>query len=267
MMSEQRMMASATNMAGEKIGKLSDQEQDRLVSAIEAAIDVHQQDQFHAWILGPFHALLPYDSVVCMEINDHGEVRHVECLQHALAEAMTTEFLCNPVSGIAVQLARHFLGNVEVCGAVDATMLAALLDTRGFTSINSARPLHNAVVYRTKFISGVGYCLVLLNVPDSLLGRCKRLFKLLSAHLKMALARAIAAKEREQLAPLSQRELEILRWMGDGKSNREISTLLGISAITLRSYVNKLYRKLDVQTRAEAVNRGLSARVHGDKQS
>lgn len=60
-------------------------------------------------------------------------------------------------------------------------------------------------------------------------------------------------------APLTERELEILRWMGEGRSNREISAILDISAITLKNHVTKIYRKLDVQNRADAVARGLAA--------
>jgi DNA-binding CsgD family transcriptional regulator len=138
---------------------------------------------------------------------------------------------------------------------VDADVLVDLLDAEG----NRPDPglLRNAVIHRIRLISGVAYAFVLVNVPAEQIERCQQLFRLAASHLKMALSRALANPGRSHAAALTRRELEILQWMGKGKSNREISALLGISAITLKSHVSKLYRKLDAQNRAEAVARGL----------
>ena len=56
----------------------------------------------------------------------------------------------------------------------------------------------------------------------------KELALFLSLHLKMALSRALAAPERAKFAALTPRELEILRLIARGKSNREISVAIGI---------------------------------------
>jgi DNA-binding CsgD family transcriptional regulator len=109
------------------------------------------------------------------------------------------------------------------------------------------------VIHRVTLLSGSTFHIVLINVAADQAGRCRHLFKLLSSHLKMALSRSIAAPPSQTTPPLTERELEILRWMGTGKSNREISALLDISAITLKNHVSKIYRKLDVQNRADAV--------------
>jgi DNA-binding CsgD family transcriptional regulator len=67
-----------------------------------------------------------------------------------------------------------------------------------------------------------------------------------------------AARHGQEFHPATlARELETVRWMGEAMSNREISTILGISAITLKQHVSKIYRKLDVQNRADAVAQGL----------
>ncbi len=55
---------------------------------------------------------------------------------------------------------------------------------------------------------------------------------------------------------LSARETECLRLIALGKSNREIAEMLGISAETVKDYVQSLYRKLKVSDRAQAVSRG-----------
>lgn len=54
-------------------------------------------------------------------------------------------------------------------------------------------------------------------------------------------------------APLSDRELEVLRLLADGRSNPEIAAALSISRHTARAHVSNILRKLDATTRAEAV--------------
>jgi DNA-binding NarL/FixJ family response regulator len=51
---------------------------------------------------------------------------------------------------------------------------------------------------------------------------------------------------------LSPRELEVLRHLASGRTNREIADELGISERTVDRHVSNLYTKLDVSTRAAA---------------
>jgi LuxR family quorum sensing-dependent transcriptional regulator len=55
-----------------------------------------------------------------------------------------------------------------------------------------------------------------------------------------------------QLA-LTERELECMRWVADGKSDWEISMILKISSATVRFHVDRARRKLDAVTRPQAV--------------
>jgi ATP/maltotriose-dependent transcriptional regulator MalT len=51
---------------------------------------------------------------------------------------------------------------------------------------------------------------------------------------------------------LSRRELEVLRLVADGQTNREIATELGISDRTVDRHVSNVFSKLDVSTRSAA---------------
>jgi len=57
------------------------------------------------------------------------------------------------------------------------------------------------------------------------------------------------------LEPLTPRELDILRLMVDGLSNSRIAEQLFLSAGTVKWYVNQIYAKLDVHSRAQAIER------------
>ncbi len=54
-------------------------------------------------------------------------------------------------------------------------------------------------------------------------------------------------------SPLSEREYEVLNLISRGFSNAECGELLAISSNTVSSHIKKIYRKLQVNSRAEAL--------------
>jgi LuxR family maltose regulon positive regulatory protein len=64
------------------------------------------------------------------------------------------------------------------------------------------------------------------------------------------------AAGREPSEPLSERELAVLRFLPTNLSASEIGAELFLSVHTVKTHMRKLYAKLDVHTRAEAVQRG-----------
>jgi LuxR family maltose regulon positive regulatory protein len=59
----------------------------------------------------------------------------------------------------------------------------------------------------------------------------------------------------ELVEPLSEREIEVLRLVAAGLSNRQIAATLILSLGTIKSHVHNIYGKLDVRNRAQAVDR------------
>ena len=55
--------------------------------------------------------------------------------------------------------------------------------------------------------------------------------------------------------PLSPREREVLKLIGEGATNREIAARLYLSPHTIKDHTTALYRKLGVRNRAEAARR------------
>ena len=57
-----------------------------------------------------------------------------------------------------------------------------------------------------------------------------------------------------ELAPsLTERELEVIKALAQGKSNKEIARDLGISEKTIRNHASNIYRKLHIFDRTQAV--------------
>jgi LuxR family transcriptional regulator, maltose regulon positive regulatory protein len=61
--------------------------------------------------------------------------------------------------------------------------------------------------------------------------------------------------------PLSERELEVLRLIASGMSNRQISSELFVSVGTVKTHINNLYRKLDTHSRTQALARARELRL------
>jgi len=67
-------------------------------------------------------------------------------------------------------------------------------------------------------------------------------------------AAAVSGKPTEELSP---REQEVLDLLSQGFMYKEISDKLGISFETVRTYIRRIYEKLHVRTRTEAVAKAL----------
>jgi len=74
----------------------------------------------------------------------------------------------------------------------------------------------------------------------------------LTRQVIMRLGSNLRRPRRQLVEPLTERETQILRMVVEGKGNKAIANRLGLSEGTIKSHLRNIYRKLKVQTRAEA---------------
>jgi len=70
-------------------------------------------------------------------------------------------------------------------------------------------------------------------------------------------ARSTRRPRRGSPDELSDREVEVLELVADGRSNKEIGEELGLSALTVKSHLARIARKLGTGDRAELVARAM----------
>jgi DNA-binding NarL/FixJ family response regulator len=83
-------------------------------------------------------------------------------------------------------------------------------------------------------------------------GGARHVFESLGAAPDVARVDALAGIERSRPDGLSAREVDVLRSLADGKTNRAIASELGISTRTVDRHVSNIFAKLDVSSRSAA---------------
>lgn len=80
------------------------------------------------------------------------------------------------------------------------------------------------------------------------------------ARVVLDVLRTSASPQRESIE-LSEQELRVLRCMARGLVYKQVADELSISINTVRTYVRRLYKKLQTHTASEAVTKALRARL------
>jgi DNA-binding NarL/FixJ family response regulator len=71
--------------------------------------------------------------------------------------------------------------------------------------------------------------------------------------LQLESARRSYSEPGSPFHPLSEREMEVLNLVVEGKSNKEIASILGISHQTVKNHITSILRKFGVEDRTQAV--------------
>ncbi|MCU6498891.1 LuxR C-terminal-related transcriptional regulator [Rugamonas sp. A1-17] len=242
---------------------LSKVEQEYLLHAIEAVLPVRHARQLCLWTQGQFQALLPHQIMVCLQFGAQDEVQHVECMHSTVLDAGLLARLGDRSDGLALRLARHCRDGLRLPAMLDASGTGeARLPLAPFMDELRALGLDTLLVHGTERLPGGSTFFALFGLPHRPRPRHAYFLELLLPHLHLALQR-VGQQQRQARAgalarPVSAREMEILHWVREGKSNEEIGLILGISGLTVKNHLQRLYRLLGVSNRAHAIARGMA---------
>ena len=87
-------------------------------------------------------------------------------------------------------------------------------------------------------------------INDSIIARPVIAERVLKQFQEMALMGLVKEKVA---APLTSREIQILRHIANGNSNKQVAHVLGISEQTIKNHISAILRKLNANDRAHAV--------------
>lgn len=181
---------------------------------------------------------------------DTGNPEALAALSHALGEAALLD-------GEAAQAAEHFSRALEVLRAVDVPFEHAQIQVRAGVALAEAGEREAAVEQLAQ-----AYRIASKLGARPLAAEAARRLVALGEPVERRLGRR-AAGQLER-AGLTRRELEVVRLVAVGRTNREIGQELFLSARTVEMHVGNVLAKLDCRTRTEVAHkaelRGLLSR-------
>lgn len=238
---------------------------ERMLFAIEGSLKINGRVQFFLWSQGALQGVLPHDMLLCAFGDVAGSRFKYDIFSQTKCDPTVIEQIVDPVDGFLQRLVADWIAaRRSPCfyARGDAAIRdARLMDIRrlGFDSI---------VAHGAREINGSeGSFFIFFRAERHVGVNDAHLLDVIMPHLHMALYRMLP-NERESntheisaVNVLSSREIEVLSWVREGKTNQEIGQLLEISPLTVKNHVQKILRKLKVSNRAQAVAKGQSSRL------
>lgn len=140
----------------------------------------------------------------------------------------------------------------EVAGGDGLTYGTYLRSTRPELGVVLLAPRDDHLVFRALEAGISAY--VLRSTPvDELLAAVRHAAVAPGSFAGPDLAGVIARRRSRSASVLSTRELEVLGLLVEGLSTNRISTKMGVSESTVKTYLTRVYDKLGVRGRAEAI--------------
>jgi transcriptional regulator EpsA len=239
-------------------------EQEYLLTAIEASLHVRDARSCFLWTQGPLQAVLPHRILVCLQFGADDQLDHVECLHSNVLGRDAMQLLAHPCHGLAVRMARHCRNEATLPVSLEAGAQPAALAM--FEPELRAQGLDNVLLHGTEKLAGGATFFALFGMPQRPHARHAYFLELLLPQLHLAMLRigqgsGAGPSRGEGVRPVSRREMEILHWVREGKSNDEVGQILGISGLTVKNHLQRIYKTLGVRNRTQAVARGTALRL------
>jgi transcriptional regulator EpsA len=239
-------------------------ELERLLRFLEAAAAVRRRPQLFLLAQGELQDLLPHDLLLCAVRDPRRGGFRLDLYSGTPVADEAIGALLHPGHGLvrqAMTLWESRGGEPLLLGAKQAAVsgLGAGIEALRLSGVAG----HGVLDASGDTASFFAFC----RGTAPLTERQRLTLDLLVPHLHRALTQValhelrLAAAESGAPPPITDREVEILRRVREGKSNFAIAAELRISPLTVKNHVQKILRKLGVQNRAQAVARAIDCRL------
>ena len=241
---------------------------ERFLHVIEESLKISRRFQFFLWARGALQGLIPHEVLLCACGDIASKQIKVDTFSGGEEAREIVERLVAPADGLLIRIIRKWDGNGREPLPLSADAAVASADPLA----DELRRLgcDHALAHGAREVLGnEGSFFIFLQMAQAPTPRQAHLADLVMPHLHMALHRMLIWESDAQVSRggadsvLSVREAEVLRWVGQGKTNQEIGQLLDISPRTVKNHVQNILRKLGVSNRAQAVSKGHFAHLIG----
>lgn len=238
------------------------------VQVCEISLGVASRHQFEAWVRGPLNSLIPHFGLLVWSSGtacSPGESRVFQGESGGLGSFQSPGF---DATRFGMEARRRWRLADRVPTRLSSKCLAV-------ASSSLASPSVEYVVHGVQPLLGEPETLLALICDNSRdIEETMLLTRLIAPFLVLALHRldcaisphkpSIAVSHSSAChSPLSTREIRILECIRDGMTNAAIGSSLEISPFTVKSHLQRVFRKFQVSTRTQAVAVALSLGIIG----
>jgi transcriptional regulator EpsA len=247
----------------------------RYLALAQAGATVRRHVDLLDWLQGDFQHCVPHDILITGWGNfEEGSVQHDVLSKMPGVRSYAIGTACLPfllakmndcwVSGgrqprsLAFSEFEYLLGSAslpdsfcEALRGMRSAVVHGISDQRGkndcvYVFLSSRAPGPADAGYGAKVSTAVK---VLLPVVDTALRQI--------THLPQQQVQPVNAVKNlvEDTTGLSERETQIMAWVAMGKTNSEIGSILNISGFTVKNHMQRIFQKLNVFNRAQAVSK------------
>lgn len=245
------------------INEPSDSERGRFLHVMQESLLVDQHFRLLLWLQGELQYFLPHE-VLITAVGDFARGRVKLELVTASDGKSGGDCASCSLQRMACELFERWQKNGRQLVTIEGAEAVAMTAGCGCAMGEKARRGRTMLVHGLRDQrSGEDALYIMINSEHQPAERRAGLFSLMMPQIDFACRRAAerrcaqAASEEapaaDQLSGLSPREMEILDWVRAGKTNVEIGMILNISAFTVKNHLQRIFRKIDVINRAQAV--------------
>lgn len=247
--------------------QLSGQDAASLLAAITDAVAVRRRFQFFSWTQGRLQSLLPHGILVCGLPRGNGTGIFFDYFHNVPLPTSALSQLCHPRDGVAIQLLETWreYGSEPLAVSNQTPRHASLLSA--LENLGMGPTLAHGIPFEQSNVGAHGFfAFVSLRAPPGSREVC--IASLAVPYVFSAYCRALT-RDRTPVSvssepvdgALSEREVEILHWVREGKSNHEIGMVLSISPLTVKNHIQRILRKLQASNRTQAVTKAIAMRL------
>ena len=236
---------------------------EQVFNVIQKSFPINKHVDFFNWLQGSVSEVLPHDILVAAWGDFEGGDLNFDVSSN-IEEIRTQKLIDAPgvFSYLMTNLHQRWIDNGERWFRINFFDAAGINAQSPTAFTRKLVGMNSLLVYGVRDTRGKNDCIYVFfdkarefQVQQSVLG-------LLMPHVDAALRRVEYMEtpiteeemiEELNLGGLSEREHEILHWVKSGKTNYEIGMILTISPNTVKNHLKRVFQKLDVSCRAQAV--------------
>ena len=238
-----------------------------IVRIMHNSLSVRSRLELVLWLQSDFQEAIEHDLLVCFSSSKGGEVSPLEKVT-ALYGIPSTKPLLSSMHEFCNGVYKNW---VERAGRVTSASISNIINnnigaSRIYSELHEMKHVLFHAIPDPRL--NTDYLYILLRRNGSFTEQERRLFELLLPHVDAAVRKNDELPAQEAVpavAPsllsvliksgLSIREIEILEWVRRGKTNIEIGMILDISAFTVKNHLQRIFKKINVSNRAQAVGK------------